>query len=775
MQAEVRPILKAPRSRLVWVLASVIAAALLFVPRLLPDLVMYAAFTAALAGSMLYIGLAGQFSGLSLSRRLGLVLLTVLVMWFLSVLLPSLETVPVSPDSVETAETEEAVQQESLIPPDSSMHLRDSIDRLSMSSRHFFSDVMTIESAGPFSEILGVLGDATGATAGVFVETVFSASNIGYSDSIHQAAPERLRNPRLLLITLSGAASAVLLLVLLRGLVMVDRKGSTLRTFRVLVILVFLQVFYVALGLENLAIMSRTYIVDLQINIPYVLVILWAVVNGFRNKWINYLNRSSKYLLLLGSGVVAVLSWNILQDYMNGQLTMAGVAAGTLWGTVATVITIYSGMAFISLLMQLPAAKLLDKKFNELRTLQGLSQIVHSTINRERLSSIAVDLGRNLIGADLSWIVLLRKDSGFELKAASGTDAVRLEGLSDDWYRSLMDRLVNSNGCLLLNNFPRSQLGRTVGKGFPRTGSLIASIIELQGEKIGFLLSAGTKQFAFTDDIREVYSTFARQVAVAFSTSRLIESSIERERLEEELSLARGIQMSLLPAELPVIKGYDISAISVPSRKVGGDFYDTIHMADGRYAIAIADVAGKGASAALLMAALQAGLHALLEDSVSVTGIVTKLNQLAFNRMPEDKFITFFLGFLDPAEHTFTYCSAGHDYPLLVRSDGSVVELDHGGLVLGVLERVDYEHGKVSFHPGDRLILYTDGITETFDSEGKEEFGRERLLNILRNHPSFSASELLERVIYLVDSYRGDSSQADDMTLVIVTGLEDNV
>ncbi len=684
--------------------------------------------------------------------------------------------------AVETAGEFQA-SDEAITDPGSGSHpgadtlqsMENSIKRLSVNSERFFSEAMSLDSAGPLGEILNVLGDATGATAGVLVETVFSASNIGMTDSMEQVPVSRMGNPRLLFITLSGAAASILLLVLMRGLVLVDRKGSTLRMFRILVILVFIQVFYIALRLQTLAILDIGALSSrLSVNIPYILVIVWAFINGFRNKWTHYLSRSGKYLLLVTSGAVTVLSWDILQNYLDGRLTIAGTAAGTLWGAVATVFTIYGGMTFISILTQLPSAKLLDRKFHELRTLQGLSQTVHATLDRSRLALIAAELGSNLVGADFSWMVLESDSSRFDLVSVYGVPREPFESIPCEWYAGMTDRLLNSNGCLLLNNYPRNQLARMTRGQLPRIGSLLVSTVELQGERIGILFSAGSRQFAFTDDTRGLYSAFARQIAVAFSNSLLIESSIERERLEEELNLARGIQMSLLPGELPKIRGYEVSAINVPSKKVGGDFYDTISMADGRCAIAIADVAGKGASAALLMAALQASLHALLEEHASITQVVEKLNHLAFNRMPEDKFITFFLGFLDPSEQTFTYCSAGHDHPILMKSDGEIFELGCGGLVLGVVDGISYEFDTVSFIAGDRLVLYTDGITETFDEEGSEEFGRDRLLGILRNHPELSALELLERIIYLVDSYRGDAPQADDMTLVVIAGMDED-
>jgi sigma-B regulation protein RsbU (phosphoserine phosphatase) len=770
---ERKPLVRAPRSRLVWVLVSIVMAGLLFAPRLLPSLMNFAGFTAALSGCLLYMGLAGQFMGISLARRMAFVFVTVLVMWGLSMLLPHPGSIG---DTVPSGGGGEAVE----IPTDSTraenlLNMESSINRLSRSSDLFFSERMSVDSAGPLGDLVNLLGDATGATAGVLVETVFSASNVGLSDTMEQAPPSRLRNPRLLFITLSGAAVSVLLLVLLRGLVLVDRKGATLRMYRTLVILVFILVFYVALQLQTLAIFESSKLASrLSVNIPYILVIVWSFLNGFRNKWTHYLSRSSKYLVLIASAVVTVLSWDLLQSYIQGRLTVAGTAAGTIWGAAATVSVIYSGMAFLSILMQLPSAKLLDRRYRELRALQGVSQTVHATIDRKKLAEIASELGTGLIGADFSWMVLETADSRFRLASVFGTEARPFRSIPDEWYSGILDRLISAGGCILLNNYPRNQLARLIGGKLPRIGSLLASTVELQGERMGLLISAGSRQFAFTDDTRGLYGTFARQIAVAFANSLLIESSIERERLEEELNLARGIQMSLLPGKLPEIAGYEISALTVPSRKVGGDFYDTICMSDGRCAVAIADVAGKGASAALLMAALQASLHALLEEHADIGRVVAKLNHLVFERMPEDKFITFFLGFLDPAGRTLTYCGAGHDHPLMLHADGTITELGSGGLVLGIVDGVAYEYETVPFGAGDRLVMYTDGITETFDPSGREEFGRERLAHILGNHPDLPAPELLERIINLVDSYRGDAPQADDMTLVVIAGLDED-
>jgi sigma-B regulation protein RsbU (phosphoserine phosphatase) len=184
--------------------------------------------------------------------------------------------------------------------------------------------------------------------------------------------------------------------------------------------------------------------------------------------------------------------------------------------------------------------------------------------------------------------------------------------------------------------------------------------------------------------------------------------------MEDELKIAREIQQGLLPEHLPKINGFDIAAINIPSKEVGGDYYDVIKRKSGEYVLAIGDVSGKGTPASLLMANVQAVLRALAPFCTSVSQTTGQINDLVCSNIHgSNKFITFFWGILDPALRSFIYSNAGHNPPLLIHRDKTIDRLGSGGLILGIYETTQaYEESAVELSSGDVLVLYTDGISE---------------------------------------------------------------
>ena len=241
----------------------------------------------------------------------------------------------------------------------------------------------------------------------------------------------------------------------------------------------------------------------------------------------------------------------------------------------------------------------------------------------------------------------------------------------------------------------------------------------------------------------------------------------ERGRLEHEMSIARDIQMGLLPKTFPKMPGFDMFAFTVPARHVGGDCYDVIDVGDGRLAITIGDVSGKGTPAAILMANVQAAVRALSESRIPSAELITRVNRLVHGYTEESVFITFFYSVLDTRTGELVYVNAGHNPPCVLRADGSREYLDLGGLVVGVLPTAPYEEGRTQLAPGDYLVLYTDGITEASNRQD-EMFGEERFERLLVEHRHFSAREIEERVYGSIKEFADGASQSDDLTMVIV-------
>lgn len=243
--------------------------------------------------------------------------------------------------------------------------------------------------------------------------------------------------------------------------------------------------------------------------------------------------------------------------------------------------------------------------------------------------------------------------------------------------------------------------------------------------------------------------------------------SAERARLEREMEVARSIQLGLLPKTFPSIPGLDMFAFSVPARHVGGDCYDIIDIGDGRLAITIGDVAGKGTPAAILMANVQAAVRVLSESGIAAGRLMEKVNSLVHRSTEDSGFITFFYCVLNTRTGHLQYVNAGHNPPCVLRADGGKDYLELGGVVIGVMPGMTYEEGETLLRAGDDLVLYTDGITEATNPDD-EMYGEVRLEEVLLAHRHASAREIEERVYSNVKEFTDGAAQADDLTMVIV-------
>lgn len=240
----------------------------------------------------------------------------------------------------------------------------------------------------------------------------------------------------------------------------------------------------------------------------------------------------------------------------------------------------------------------------------------------------------------------------------------------------------------------------------------------------------------------------------------------KRELQEQELSRAREIQQALLPKEIPQIDGFEIACMWEPALTVGGDYFDVIKPSEQRLGICIADVVGKGVPAALLMATVQATVRAYAPDSLSPALLCDRVNAVLCANIAGDKFVTLFYGILDARQNAMQYTSAGHPHPILKKGSGFVTQLDNGGAVLGVFPNWKYENSFVQLTPGDRLVLFTDGITEAAKANG-DQFGEEGLVRTVKRLANESSSKMNAALLAEVKAFCRSHLQ-DDATLITV-------
>jgi sigma-B regulation protein RsbU (phosphoserine phosphatase) len=271
------------------------------------------------------------------------------------------------------------------------------------------------------------------------------------------------------------------------------------------------------------------------------------------------------------------------------------------------------------------------------------------------------------------------------------------------------------------------------------------------------------------EDLARSFNTMAD--ALKENIENLKRTTAEKERYAKEMEIARSIQTSFLPEKMPEIPGCDISAVMIPAMEVGGDFYDVVPLRDGKWSFVIADVSGKGVSAALFMAMSRTLIRAALEGAPDTSAALCTANRMIARNAPSSMFVTVFSAVLNPVKLTLACTNAGHNPPLVVRGDsGEAIFLQERGVAMGVLPDMDGTPEYVQLKTGDLFIMYTDGVTEAFDAR-YAAFGEDRLVRIAQECRTLSAGEVRDRIIAAIREFTGPVPQSDDITLVVIRVL----
>ena len=284
------------------------------------------------------------------------------------------------------------------------------------------------------------------------------------------------------------------------------------------------------------------------------------------------------------------------------------------------------------------------------------------------------------------------------------------------------------------------------------------------------LLGEKINKKPYLKDELDFLSTLSNQAMISVENARLFKETLEKQRMEEELNIARDIQRRLFPSTYPAFPGFEIKGYNIPSRQVGGDYFDCIQIDENRFALAIADVSGKGIPASLLMSNLQASLHSQVALKTTIADIAGRLNNFLHAHTSYDKFITFFYAEVDVNERTITYTNAGHNPPYLYHSDGSFRLLDKGGLLLGMMADMPYETETVPLQRGDMLVMFTDGVTEA-KSLKDADFEEWRLEAVLEKCVHESVETVIENIIPAIEEFSAGMPQADDITILVMRVL----
>lgn len=293
-----------------------------------------------------------------------------------------------------------------------------------------------------------------------------------------------------------------------------------------------------------------------------------------------------------------------------------------------------------------------------------------------------------------------------------------------------------------------------------------------KGELIGYLAVFNKKNGEeFVDKDRRLLIIIASQSAQIIENSRLYEEEKEYLMLKEEMKVATRIQNNLLPASNPDIPGYEIAALNIAAKEVGGDYYDFLNLNNDNLGFCIGDITGKGMPAALLMANLQASLRSQALINLDPKICTENINKLLYRNTEASKFATLFYGVLDPIKHEIHYCNAGHDEPIIFRDGKFHSKLEATGLLLGVMDDAAYTSNKASLLPNDIVLIYTDGITEAMNKK-LEEFGLEQTIDLVEKNSGKSAVLILQELYNQVRSHSNGYPQSDDITIMVIKRVD---
>lgn len=404
----------------------------------------------------------------------------------------------------------------------------------------------------------------------------------------------------------------------------------------------------------------------------------------------------------------------------------------------------------------------------ELSILNDIATAITSTQSLEKVIELMVQRCIKHLKVSQGAVMLLEeKDSEKPFQTMIREQDSSSQILPYRFDNQLTGWMLKNKAPLLINDIKTDERFSFANETDLPVKTVLSVPISLMGKMIGLLTVFNKKtESGFTTDDQRLLSIIAAQSAHVIENARLLQKEQELIKLEEEYRMAKEIQLNILPKSIPDIEGYDIYAVNIPAKDVGGDYYDFIKLTGNRILLCLGDITGKGLPAAMLMANLQATLRGQALTQKKVSDAIKNSNVLLINSTSDNRFATLFYAELDYSEHTLTYCNAGHDPPMNIK-ENNLTRLTEGGLLLGCFDFVEHAQAVKKIEPGELLVIFSDGISEAMN-EKEEEFGEEKLIEILNSNLDLTARELVNKIVSEVKLHSRTAEQSDDITVMVL-------
>lgn len=500
---------------------------------------------------------------------------------------------------------------------------------------------------------------------------------------------------------------------------------------------------------------------------------LLALVLSANMKWVAYLNFRQKWtsLLLLMLSFFYLGYFFYTTNRFSEEIALQSTAFLEFNGHVFNIylfsfVMLYSIFSFLVILFNLPTSSVFEQKLEEVVNFQRISQSVQTEQSEESVYEILLESSVRSVFADAAWLEIKGDHEQYRLQTRNipEAEAVRIqEHLNGRNVKGVLDQSSDRTRNLSVH------LASLKGIRFR---SIMAFPVQVKGEKIGTLALLKELPDGFNKEMTQIVSAFANQAGISIENFRLLKEAIQNERYKEELKIAKTVQKSLLPTALEAGADFEIAAFSESADEVGGDYYDTLRITEHQVGLIIADVSGKGTTAAFHMSQMKGIFHSLAQQAPEPKEFMVRSNQALRYCLERGSFISATYFVLDRQARKIFYARAGHCPVLFFKaSTGKASFLTDKGAALGMVRSKDYGHyvenNEIAYESGDVMVLFTDGITEAKNPRG-EEFGLDRLKETIEEVVSKSPREMQEYLINELYKYTGTEEINDDYTTMIV-------
>ena len=622
----------------------------------------------------------------------------------------------------------------------------------------YIIEIITLKKTNPLGLVLN-----TGILAAILFFVFAISSEVVSKGGSELARNNFLGNLFTILISYAFIGALLYILGVFRDLFFLRQKTDPKTYFNTLLIFFTLAYF-------------SNYLIKLDQNFDYlrnsfyVVSIVLISINSLRVAWIAFLQKKQKIYLLIISIVLAILFGINFSLTMNDGIVkelMENFSPGmhTVFNLVMLYGTIYFGVIFFTALFHLPTAEAFDRKAEEVSSLMDLSKLITQVFDFKELADTVTTITSNVCNSDAAWLVTQEEDT-IELRSVNNIGYVEADNLTT---ALLLEYSYDINEVVILNHRPFKVKINNDIRTFNYSSMAIAPL-KVHDEVSGYLFVVRKKDFVFDDDDRKAIEAFADYAAVALENAKLLEESIEKERLEKELDVAREIQYKILPHSTPKLENAKVSALFIPAFEVGGDYYDFFKIDENKLGFVIADVSGKGISAAFIMAEVKGVFETLSRLVISPKELLSKANEILWGSLERKNFVTAVYGILDTMEGIVTFSRAGHT-PIMYVNGDNVKQLAPPGIGLGLDHGQNFQNNieelEIKLSNDDILTFYTDGITESQNAD-MEEFGYNRFENLLLKNAEFDPDIIANEIMKELTLFSKDKSQHDDITLVIL-------